>query len=170
MTDCTNSSSYSFYYPIICLSPSLRWEQNDCMSFLADVDGSNWLWPFGSKFSSTGSWRCTNQLLTKYQWLLVPLPFWDTHLSKVECVPGLILCSMGFAGYVTVCVLLYCVSCHCLTLHVLAYMAIFSSVVYFFTSICLKEFASLGFLSRVATWKKGKKAGEANSFRHMEIE
>jgi hypothetical protein len=29
-------------------------------------------------------------------------------------------CPMGFAGYVTVCVQLYCVSCHCFTLHVSA--------------------------------------------------
>jgi hypothetical protein len=39
---------------------------------------------------------------------------------------------MGFAGYVTVCVRLYCVSCHCLTLHVSAYMAIFRCVGYFY--------------------------------------
>jgi hypothetical protein len=44
---------------------------------------------------------------------------------------------MGFAGYVTVCVQLYCVSCHCLT-HVSAYMAIFKCVEYF-TFIFLKE-------------------------------
>jgi hypothetical protein len=35
---------------------------------------------------------------------------------------------MDFAGYVTVCVQLYCVSCHCLTLHVSAYMAIFRCI------------------------------------------
>jgi hypothetical protein len=40
-------------------------------------------------------------------------------------------CSMGFAGYVTVCVQLYCVSCHCLTPYVSACMAIFKCVVYF---------------------------------------
>jgi hypothetical protein len=34
-------------------------------------------------------------------------------------------CSMGFAGYVSVCVQLYCVNCHCLTLHVSAYRAMF---------------------------------------------
>jgi hypothetical protein len=51
---------------------------------------------------------------------------------------------MGFAGYVTLCVQLYCVSCHCLTLHVSAYMAIFKCVGYF-TFIFLKESASLVF-------------------------
>jgi hypothetical protein len=49
---------------------------------------------------------------------------------------------MGFAGYVTVCVQLYCVSCPCLTLHVSAYMAIFKCVGYFIF-ICLKDSASL---------------------------
>jgi hypothetical protein len=39
---------------------------------------------------------------------------------------------MGFAGYITVCVQLYCVSCHCLSLHVSAYMAIFRCVEYFY--------------------------------------
>jgi hypothetical protein len=38
---------------------------------------------------------------------------------------------MGVAGYVTVCVQLYCVIFHCLSLHVLAYMAIFKCVGYF---------------------------------------
>jgi hypothetical protein len=33
--------------------------------------------------------------------------------------------SMGFAGYVSICVQLYCVGFHCLSLHVSAYMAIF---------------------------------------------
>jgi hypothetical protein len=42
---------------------------------------------------------------------------------------------MGFAGYITVCVQLYCVSCHCLTLHVSAYMAIFKCVRYFYFHI-----------------------------------
>jgi hypothetical protein len=37
---------------------------------------------------------------------------------------------MGFVGYVTVCVQLYCVSCHCLTLNVLACMVIFRCVGY----------------------------------------
>jgi hypothetical protein len=32
---------------------------------------------------------------------------------------------MGFAGYVSVCVQLYCVTFHCLSLHVSVYMAIF---------------------------------------------
>jgi hypothetical protein len=39
---------------------------------------------------------------------------------------------MGIAGYVTVCLQLYCVSCHCLTLHVSAYMTIFKCVGYFY--------------------------------------
>jgi hypothetical protein len=39
---------------------------------------------------------------------------------------------MGFAGYVTVCVQLYCVGFHCLSLHVSAYMAIFKCVRYFY--------------------------------------
>jgi hypothetical protein len=43
---------------------------------------------------------------------------------------------MGFAGYVTVFVQLYCVSCHCLTLHVSTYMAIFRCMGYFYF-ICL---------------------------------
>jgi hypothetical protein len=59
---------------------------------------------------------------------------------------------MGFAGYITVCVQPYCVSCHCLTLHVSAYMAIFRCVAYFI-SICLKESASLVFfLPFFLTW------------------
>jgi hypothetical protein len=33
---------------------------------------------------------------------------------------------MSFAGYVSVCVQLYCVGFHCLSLHVSAYMAIFT--------------------------------------------
>jgi hypothetical protein len=39
---------------------------------------------------------------------------------------------MGFAGYVTACVQLYCVSFHCLSLHVSAYTAIFRCVGYFY--------------------------------------
>jgi hypothetical protein len=39
---------------------------------------------------------------------------------------------MGFAGYVSVCVELYCVSFHCLSLHVSAYMAIFKCVGYLY--------------------------------------
>jgi hypothetical protein len=42
---------------------------------------------------------------------------------------------MGFAGYVSVCVQLYCVSCHCLTLHVSAYMAIFKGGGYVFVCV-----------------------------------
>jgi hypothetical protein len=38
---------------------------------------------------------------------------------------------MGFAGYVSVCVQLYCVGFHCLLLHVSAYMAILMCVGYF---------------------------------------
>jgi hypothetical protein len=43
---------------------------------------------------------------------------------------------MGFGGYVSVCVQLYCVSFHCLTLHVSVYMAIFKRVGYFTFIIC----------------------------------
>jgi hypothetical protein len=50
----------------------------------------------------------------------------------------IVKCSMGFAGYVSVCVQLYCVGFHCLSLHVSAYMAIFRRVGYFIF-ICLKE-------------------------------
>jgi hypothetical protein len=49
---------------------------------------------------------------------------------------------MGFAGYVSVCVHLYCVSFHCLSLHVSAYMAIFKYVGYFTFIICLKDSVS----------------------------
>jgi hypothetical protein len=42
---------------------------------------------------------------------------------------------MGFEGYVTVCMQLYCVSFHCLTLHVSAYMAIFKCVGLFYFHI-----------------------------------
>jgi hypothetical protein len=35
---------------------------------------------------------------------------------------------MGIAGYVSICVQLYCVGFHCLSLHVSAYMAIFKCV------------------------------------------
>jgi hypothetical protein len=55
--------------------------------------------------------------------------------------------AMGFAGYVTVCVQLYCVSCHCLTLRISTYMAIFKCVGYFFfhipEGICFAGFFSL---------------------------
>jgi hypothetical protein len=51
---------------------------------------------------------------------------------------------MGFAGYVSFCVQLYCVGFHCLSLHVSAYMAIFMCVRYFIF-ICLKDSASLHF-------------------------
>jgi hypothetical protein len=58
---------------------------------------------------------------------------------------------MSFAGYVNVCVQLYCVSCHCLTLHVFAYMAIFRCVVYFYfhmsEGICIA-----GFFAFFLTW------------------
>jgi hypothetical protein len=57
------------------------------------------------------------------------------------------LSSMGFAGYVFVCVQLCCVGFHCLSLHVSAYMAIFKCVGYFIF-ICLKDSASLLF----STW------------------
>jgi hypothetical protein len=50
--------------------------------------------------------------------------------------------SMGFTGYVSVCVQFYCVGFHCLSLHVSAYMAIFRCVGYFIF-ICLKDSASL---------------------------
>jgi hypothetical protein len=40
---------------------------------------------------------------------------------------------MDIAGYVTVCVQLYCVVFHCLSLHVSAYMAIFKCVGYLFS-------------------------------------
>jgi hypothetical protein len=60
---------------------------------------------------------------------------------------------MTFAGYVSVCVQLYCVNCHCLTLHVSAYMAIFRRVIYFyfhmFEGIC---FAVFFFLPFFLTW------------------
>jgi hypothetical protein len=52
--------------------------------------------------------------------------------------PAALYCSMDFAGYVSVCVQLYCVGFHCLPLHVSAYMAIFRSVGYFIF-ICLKD-------------------------------
>jgi hypothetical protein len=42
---------------------------------------------------------------------------------------------MGFAGYVTVCMQLYCVDFHCLSLHVSAYMVIFKCVGYFYFQI-----------------------------------
>jgi hypothetical protein len=48
---------------------------------------------------------------------------------------------MGFAGYVSFCMQLYCVSFHFLSLHVSAYMAIFRRVGYFIF-ICLKDSAS----------------------------
>jgi hypothetical protein len=51
---------------------------------------------------------------------------------------------MGFAGYVTLCVQLYCLTCHCLSLHVSAYMDISKCVGYFYF-ICLKESGSLVF-------------------------
>jgi hypothetical protein len=49
---------------------------------------------------------------------------------------------MGIAGYVSVCVQLYCVGFHCLSLYVSAYMAIFMCVGYFIFN-CLKDSASL---------------------------
>jgi ABC-type uncharacterized transport system permease subunit len=44
-------------------------------------------------------------------------------------------CSMGFAGYVSVCVQLYCVGFHSLSLHVSVYMAIFKRIGYFYFHI-----------------------------------
>jgi hypothetical protein len=38
----------------------------------------------------------------------------------------IVKCSIGFAGYVSVCMQPYCVGFHCLSLHVSAYMAIFN--------------------------------------------
>jgi hypothetical protein len=52
--------------------------------------------------------------------------------------------TMGFAGYVSVCVQLHCVGFHCLSLHVSPYKAIFKCVGYFIF-ICLKDSASLFF-------------------------
>jgi hypothetical protein len=42
------------------------------------------------------------------------------------------VCTVGFAGYVSVCVQLYCVGFHCLSLHVSTYMTIFRCVGYFY--------------------------------------
>jgi hypothetical protein len=42
---------------------------------------------------------------------------------------------MRFAGYVSICVQLYCVSCHCLTLHVSACTAILRRAGYFYFHI-----------------------------------
>jgi hypothetical protein len=44
---------------------------------------------------------------------------------------------MGFAGYVTACVQLYCVSFHRLSPHVSAYMAISKGVGYFYFHMLL---------------------------------
>jgi hypothetical protein len=53
--------------------------------------------------------------------------------------------SMGFAGYVTICLHLYCVSCHCLILHVSAYMTICKCVLYFYFHMPEGCFAGLFF-------------------------
>jgi hypothetical protein len=63
--------------------------------------------------------------------------------------------SMGFAGYVSLCMQLYCVGFHCLSLHVSAYMAIFMSVGYFIF-ICLKDSALLLFFCLFFTWSHCK--------------
>jgi hypothetical protein len=58
---------------------------------------------------------------------------------------------LDFAGYVTVCVQLYCVSFHCLSLHVSAYIAIFRCLGYFYfhmyEEICFAAFFFLPFFS-----------------------
>jgi hypothetical protein len=60
---------------------------------------------------------------------------------------------MGFAGYVTVCVQLYCVSCHCFTQHVSAYKANFKCVGYSYfhirVGICFAGFFSFFFCTRL---------------------
>jgi hypothetical protein len=63
--------------------------------------------------------------------------------------------SMGFAGYITVCVQLYCVSFHRLSLHVSAYMAIFKCVGYFYFHMSEGFYFAAFFLSY--------------SFRHVKI-
>jgi hypothetical protein len=94
---------------------------------------------------------------------------------------------MGFAGYVTVCVQLYCVSCHCLTLH--GYLQVCS--IFLLTNNKRKasrqthtqETTKLTKENNAAKnkWKnaycyhvrkakkKKKTPSEADSFRHMEI-
>jgi hypothetical protein len=57
---------------------------------------------------------------------------------------------MGIAGYVSVCVQLYCVSFHCLSLHVSAYMAILKCVGYFYFHM-LEGFAFFFNFFRVVT-------------------
>jgi hypothetical protein len=77
---------------------------------------------------------------------------------------------MGFAGYVTVCVQLYCASCHCLTLHVSAYMAIFRCVGYFYfhtpEGICFADFFVFFFVTIVTnTHARNKKINEEKQHR-----
>jgi hypothetical protein len=57
---------------------------------------------------------------------------------------------MGFAGYVSVCLQLYCVSFQCPSLHVSAYMAIFKCVGYFLFS-SPEEFCFAAFFLHVVT-------------------
>jgi threonine/homoserine/homoserine lactone efflux protein len=93
---------------------------------------------------------------------------------------------MGFAGYVSVCVLLYFMLVSTVSLHVSAYMAIFRCVGYFIF-ICLKYSASLlkeranrqthtQGNSKNNEGKQGKntnganqKSSEAESFKRMKI-
>jgi hypothetical protein len=96
---------------------------------------------------------------------------------------------MGIAGYVSVCVQLYCVGFHCLSLYVSAYMAIFKCAGYFMLYM-LEGFCFAVLFCLFFKWshsacfhphhrwkhaecdlvkKRQKKSSEAESFKHMKI-
>jgi hypothetical protein len=70
---------------------------------------------------------------------------WDNTIH-----PAALYCTMGIAGYVSVCVQLYCVGFHCPSLHISAYMAIFRC-------------------DHPKKCSKRKKSREAESFKRMKI-
>jgi hypothetical protein len=71
---------------------------------------------------------------------------------------------LDFAGYVSICVQLYCVGFHCLSLNVSAYMAIFTCVGYFIF-VCLKDSASLLFSAKQTQTQRNKKNNEGKQHK-----
>jgi hypothetical protein len=73
--------------------------------------------------------------------------WWYTKNGTLHCLPSIV----AFAGYVSVCVQLYCVGFHRLSLHVSAYMVIFKCVGYFYFHM-LEGFCFAAFFSAFFTW------------------
>jgi hypothetical protein len=69
--------------------------------------------------------KVVNKAVSKVLQTNLPLLVPSTHSTLISG-------SIGFAGYVSVCMQLYCVGFHYLSLHILAYMATFMCVGYFY--------------------------------------